>query len=75
MHPLSLAAAPKSRTRAGPISSTPRGAVEVSAKQDAEAWVEVVKALAAKRGLTYDAVGGSIRWAAPWPSVRGARID
>jgi hypothetical protein len=34
------------------------GGVDVSAKQDAEAWVEVVKALAAKRGLTYDAVGG-----------------
>ncbi len=30
----------------------------MGAKQDAEAWVEVVKALAAKRNLTYDAVGG-----------------
>ncbi len=34
------------------------GGVEVTAKQDAEAWVGVVKALALKRGLTYDAVGG-----------------
>jgi hypothetical protein len=30
----------------------------VSAKDDARAWVEIVKGLAAKRGLTYDPVGG-----------------
>jgi hypothetical protein len=30
----------------------------VGAKQEAEAWVGVVKGLAEKRGLTYDAVGG-----------------
>ncbi|MGH2925066.1 MAG: hypothetical protein ACRDK1_03750 [Solirubrobacterales bacterium] len=30
----------------------------MSAKQDAEAWAEIVKGAAAKRGLTYDAVGG-----------------
>jgi hypothetical protein len=30
----------------------------MSAKQDAQAWVEIVRGLAAKRGLTYDPVGG-----------------
>ena len=58
MRPLSLAAAPQVENQGWADLIDARGAVEVSAKQDAEAWVEIVKALAAKRGLTYDAVGG-----------------